>query len=89
MRSDPEYEDEGEIELAVAKPTAQHGKSAMADMATPDDSDEDRGPKRTSWVEPSASDDDDDDDDDDVPAKRTRSKAAPSGGTQQPQRGKR
>ncbi|OJA18078.1 hypothetical protein AZE42_12769 [Rhizopogon vesiculosus] len=85
-----EEEDEDEIVHAVAKPMAQYGKAARANMVT-----------RTSRVEPSAHDDDDDDEDkdgdededdedegedeDDVPAKRTRSKAAPSREPQRPQ----
>ncbi|OJA09513.1 hypothetical protein AZE42_12867, partial [Rhizopogon vesiculosus] len=83
-----EEEDEHEIKHAVAKLMARYGKVAKADMVT-----------RTSRVEPSAHHDDDEDEDkdgdedednedegeDDVPAKRTRSKAAPSREPQRPQ----
>jgi hypothetical protein len=92
---DAAYEVEVEIEHAAAMPMPRHGKSARADMATPDDSVEDRRPKRTSRLEQSASDEDEDEDGDgdgegdDVPTKRTRSTAAPSGEMQRHQRPQR
>ncbi|OAX33397.1 hypothetical protein K503DRAFT_786525, partial [Rhizopogon vinicolor AM-OR11-026] len=91
------YEVEVEIEHAAATPMPRHGKSARADMVTPDDSVEDRRPKRTSRLEQSASDEDEDEDGDedgdgdgdDVPTKRTRSMATPSGEMQRHQRPQR